>query len=221
MNGAEFLFAMTDKIIIFIKRLRYKGQKMNIKKETSRKKKALVLLAPGFEEIEAVTIVDILRRGEIEVTTAGLKKDLIVGSHNISIKADVYYKDVREEEFDILILPGGQPGSTNLKKDVLVLNWIKKRFSAGHALAAICAAPTVFQEAGIARGLKITSYPGEKPVFSESLYKTDSVVKDKNVISSRGVGTAIEFALALVAELNSPKIAAEIKAKILYPPMAQ
>ncbi len=179
-------------------------------------KKALVLLAPGFEEIEAVTIIDILRRGEIEVTTAGLEKDLILGSHNIYIKADVYYKDIREEEFDILILPGGQPGSTNLKKDALVLSWIKRRFSAGNGLAAICAAPTVFQEAGIARDLKITSYPGEKAAFSESVYKTDSVVKDKNVMTSRGVGTAIEFALELVSELNSPQAATEIREKILY-----
>ena len=180
-------------------------------------KKALVLLAPGFEEIEAITIIDILRRGEIEVTTAGLEKDLIQGSHDIYIKADVYYKDIQEEEFDFLILPGGLPGSTNLKKDALVLSWIQRRFSAGDALGAICAAPTVFQEAGITGGLKITSYPGEKAVFTESIYKTDSVVKDKNVMTSRGVGTAIEFALELVSELNNPEIAAEIREKILYP----
>ena len=179
-------------------------------------KKALVLLAPGFEEIEAVTIIDILRRGNVDVTTAGLEKELILGSHNIYMKADIYYKDIREEEFDILILPGGLPGSTNLKKDALVLSWIKRRFSAGNALAAICAAPTVFQEAGIARGLNITSYPSEESVFYESHYQKDSVVKDKNVITSRGVGTAIEFALQLVAELNSPKVAAEVREKILY-----
>ncbi len=181
-------------------------------------KKALVLLAPGFEEIEAVTIIDILRRGGIEVTTAGLEKDLIRGSHDIFIKADVYYNDIREEEFDILILPGGQPGSTNLKKDTRVLSWIKRRFEAGNALAAICAAPTVFQVAGISKGLKITSYPTEKPVFTESIYKTDSVVKDKNVMTSRGVGTAIAFALELVSELNSPQAAAEIREKILFHP---
>lgn len=179
-------------------------------------KKALLLLAPGFEEIEAVTLIDILRRGEIEVTTAGLEKDAIRGSHNILLTADVYYKNIQEEAFDILILPGGQPGSTNLKKDPLVLSWIKKRFNNGQTLAAICAAPTVFQEAGILRGLKITSYPGEKGAFSESIYKTDSVVKDKNVLTSRGVGTAIEFALELVAELNSPQAAADIKEKILF-----
>ncbi len=182
-------------------------------------KKALVLLASGFEEIEAVTIIDILRRGEVEVTTAGLEKDLILGSHDIYLKADVYYKDIREEDFDILILPGGLPGSTNLKKDPLVLSWIKKRFKAGNALAAICAAPTVFHEAGIARGLKITSYPSEASVFSESIYKTDSVVKDKNVMTSRGVGTAIEFALKLVAELNSSEAAAAVREKILYHPV--
>jgi len=179
-------------------------------------KKALVLLAPGFEEIEAVTIIDILRRGQVEVTVAGLEKGLIMGSHNISIQSDTYYKNVNEKEFDMLILPGGQPGSTHLKNDPLVLEWIRSRFSSGKKLAAICAAPTVFQAAGITKNLKITSYPSEESVFTDSKYQTDSVVKDGAVITSRGVGAAIEFALELVSELTSPEVAADIKEKILF-----
>lgn len=176
-------------------------------------KKALVLLAPGFEEIEAVTIIDILRRGQVEVTVAGLEKGLVTGSHNISIQPDTYYKNMDEKEFDMLILPGGQPGSTNLKNDPLVRKWIQSRFSKGKKLAAICAAPIVFQAAGITENLKITSYPGEAAVFNESNYETASEVKDGGVITSRGVGTAIEFALELVSELNSPEVASDIREK--------
>ena len=179
-------------------------------------KKALVLLAPGFEEIEAVTIIDILRRGQVDVTVAGLEKGLITGSHIISIQPDTHYKNVDEKEFDILILPGGQPGSTHLKNDPLVLEWIRSRFSSGKNLAAICAAPTVFYAAGITENMKITSYPSEASLFTKSRYQTDSVVKDGGVITSRGVGTVIEFALELVAELVGAEVAADIKEKILF-----
>lgn len=179
-------------------------------------KSALVLLAPGFEEIEAVTIIDVLRRGQIEVIVAGLERDLVTGSHNISIQTDAYYKNVDEKEFELLILPGGQPGSTHLKNDPLVLDWVRSRFSSSKKLAAICAAPTVFHAAGICKNLKITSYPSEEMVFNESIYLTDSVVKDGPVITSRGVGTAIDFALELVTELTGVEVAADIKEKILH-----
>lgn len=178
-------------------------------------KTALVLLAPGFEEIEAVTIIDLLRRGNVAVTVAGLEQGLIMGSHQIPIQADVYYKEVEAMDFDQLILPGGLPGSTNLKNDPQVISWIRERFNANKPLAAICAAPTVFQEAGITRDLKITSYPSEENVFKDSRYLNDAVVKDRAVTSSRGVGTAIEFALALVADLSGAEMADEVRKKIL------
>lgn len=179
-------------------------------------KKALVLLAPGFEEIEAVTIIDILRRAQIKVLVTGLERDLVKGSHHISIQPDAFYKDINAAEFDMLILPGGQPGSTNLKNNPNVLKWIQDGFNNQQALAAICAAPTVFHAAGITDQLKLTSYPSEEMVFDKSIYLTDTVVKDGSVITSRGVGTAIDFALALVEQLSGPQTAAEIKEKILY-----
>jgi len=179
-------------------------------------KSALVLLAPCFEEIEAVTIIDILRRGNVAVTVAGLERGLILGSHQIAIQSDVYYKEIDALDFDILILPGGQPGSTRLKNDPLVISWIQERFKANKPLAAICAAPTVFHEAGIAKDLKITSYPSEENVFKDSQYLNDAVVKDHNVTSSRGVGTAIHFALALVADLSGVDMASEVREKILF-----
>ncbi len=179
-------------------------------------KSALVLLAPGFEEIEAITIIDILRRASIPVTVAGLEYPLVTGSHSITIQPDVFYKEVDASAFDLLILPGGQPGSTNLKNDPLVLEWIQSRFRAGKALAAICAAPTVFHAAGITDHITVTSYPSEQNVFDTKRYSEQSVVKDHGVITSRGVGTAIPFALELVAELTGNKTAEEIKEKILW-----
>ncbi len=177
---------------------------------------ALVLLSSGFEEIEAVTIIDLLRRADIKVTVAGLQKDLVTGSHNINIKPDVYYKEVNHNSFDALILPGGQPGSANLKADAQVLNWIQERHLQGKMLAAICAAPTVFHAAGITKNLQLTSYPSEKEVFSDSHYSEETVVTDGAVITSRGVGTAIEFSLKLIEKLQGSAAAQTVAERILY-----
>ncbi len=179
-------------------------------------KSALVLLAPGFEEVEAVTIIDILRRAAVPVTVAGLEHEWVTGSHAITLRPDVFYKDVDASAFDILILPGGQPGSTNLKNNPLVLEWIQHRFRVGKKLAAICAAPTVFHAAGITDRITVTSYPSEQNVFTAGQYSEQDVVKDHDVITSRGVGTAIPFALELVAELAGRDVADSIKKKILY-----
>lgn len=177
---------------------------------------ALVLLAPGFEEIEAVTIIDLLRRARIKVTVAGLQKESVKGSHDIVLKPDVYYKEVNHRSFDVLILPGGQPGSSNLKADAQILNWIQERHLQGQRLAAICAAPTVFHAAGITKGLRLTSYPSEKEVFTDSRYVEENVVKDGGIITSRGVGTAIEFSLKLIEELQGADTAKDVAERILY-----
>ena len=177
---------------------------------------ALVLLAPGFEEIEAVTVIDLLRRAGVEVTAAGLEKELATGSHGIAIKPDVYYRDVNAMDFDVLILPGGQPGTDHLKSNPQVLEWVRKRFETRKPLAAICAAPTVFHQAGIAKDLRLTSYPSEKEVFTHSTYLEKNVVKDGLVVTSRGVGTAIEFSLALIEELAGEEKAKEVAERILF-----
>ena len=177
---------------------------------------ALVLLAEGFEEIEAVTIIDLLRRADIKVTTAGLEKEWVQGSHDIPIKADTLLDDINPEKFDTLILPGGQPGSTHLKNHPSVIKLVKERFYSHQPIAAICAAPTVFKAAGITDGLKITSYPSEAGVFTNSKYLEQNVVKDGSVITSRGVGTAIDFALELIAELKGISKAREVANRILY-----
>lgn len=177
---------------------------------------ALVILAPGFEEIEAVSIIDVLRRGEISVTVAGLENGPITGSHRITVVPDTFIDAVNHNEYDVLVLPGGQPGTNNLKANERLLEWIRKRFESGQRLAAICAAPTVFHAAGITKNLKLTSYPSEKAVFTDSVYLEEPVVKDGHVITSRGVGTALAFGLALVEELKGKKTAKTVAERILF-----
>lgn len=178
--------------------------------------KALVILAPGFEEIEAISIIDVLRRGAIDVTVAGLTDDLISGSHDITIVPDTVLDKVDHNVFDILVLPGGQPGTNNLKANERLLQWIRDRFKNRQKLAAICAAPTVLHKAGITDHLKLTSYPSEKEVFTNSDYLEKPVVKDGMVITSRGVGTALAFGLALIEELQGKEMAQTVAERILF-----
>ncbi len=178
--------------------------------------KALVLLAPGFEEIEAITIIDILRRGDVQVTVAGLESGPITGSHQITVTPDAHIADTSHHEYDILILPGGQPGTNNLKSNPTVLRWVRERFERGQMIGAICAAPTVLHAAGIAKGLRLTSYPSEKDVFKESIYLEEAVVRDRNVITSRGVGTAQHFGIALVEALQGKEKARDVAERILF-----
>ena len=176
----------------------------------------LVYLAPGFEEIEAVTIIDLLRRADIDVTVAGLEEGAVTGSHGISIQSDVYYENINPDEFDYMVLPGGQPGTNNLKKNLKVIDSLKKFYNENKLIGAICAAPTVLQEAGILNGKRVTSYPSEQNVFYTSIYQSSAVVKDDNIITSRGVGTAIDFALDLIGEIKGENVKQETAARILY-----
>lgn len=176
---------------------------------------ALVLLSPGFEEIEAVTIIDLLRRASIKVTVAGLEKEVVTGSHQIGIKPEVYYLDVDPLPFDVLILPGGQPGTNNMKNNTTILEWLRQRNRLHKLLAAICAAPTIFHAAGLTTNVRLTSYPTEAAVFQQSHYSEQRVVVDGNLITSRGVGTAIDFSLYLITRLRDEQTAREIARRIL------
>lgn len=178
--------------------------------------KVLVLLAPGFEEIEAVTIIDILRRAEIDVTIAGLEKNMVEGSHQISIKADTYYKSIEIDEYDFIILPGGQPGTNNLKLNQTIIEWLQKFKNEDKMIGAICAAPIVLKEANISQGIRLTSYPAEKNQFDEKFYSENKVVFDQNIITSRGVGTAIDFSLELVKLIMGKNTRDELAEKILW-----
>jgi 4-methyl-5(b-hydroxyethyl)-thiazole monophosphate biosynthesis len=179
--------------------------------------KVLVFLAAGFEEIEAVTIIDLLRRAAIDVTVAGLEKEKVTGSHGITILCDRFYQEVDAQDFDYLILPGGQPGTNNLKNDEHVIDIIRDFARNNKLIGAICAAPTILLKAGVLKNRTVTSYPSERDAFVASTYREENVVSDKNIITSRGVGTAIEFALDLIGLIKGAETKKETAGRILWP----
>jgi 4-methyl-5(b-hydroxyethyl)-thiazole monophosphate biosynthesis len=122
--------------------------------------KALVFLASGFEEIEALTVVDVLRRAGVEVTVAGLTPNVTEGKHGVKVVPDKSIDDVKVEDFDAVVAPGGNPGYKNLRKDPRVIDIVKKAFNSNKIVAAICAGPTVLSDAGILEGKACTIYPG-------------------------------------------------------------
>ncbi len=176
---------------------------------------ALVLLADGFEEIEAVTIIDVLRRGEIEVTTASLGGKQVTGSHQISLQADVLLDDVRVEDFDALVLPGG-PAAKTLREDPRAQATIKRSAQAGRLVAAVCAAPTALEAAGLLAGKRATAYPGS--LLPSARYVDEPVVEDGSIITSRGPGTTMAFALKIVERLVGAAAARTTAERLLFVP---
>ncbi|WP_295161903.1 DJ-1 family glyoxalase III [uncultured Brachyspira sp.] len=166
-------------------------------------KKVLVPLAEGVEEIEVITIIDVLRRADIEVVSASLNNDLEVkGSHNIVIKADTSLEKIINYDFDAIALAGGLGGMNNLKADIRVIEKIRSMYKEKKLVSAICASPIVLGEAGVIKG-KYTCYPSCETSIKEGEYsEKDIVVCDDNVITSKGPATAIFFALELVKYLN-------------------
>lgn len=173
------------------------------------------LLAEGFEELEAVAPVDLLRRAGVEVKTVAIGADrLVMGARGIPMMADLLPAEVQEEEMEMLILPGGYPGYENLGKDGWVCALLKRATEKKIPIAAICGAPSVLGNLGLLKGRKATCYPGmEETLGCEVL--NDAVVEDGPFITSRGAGTAVEFALALVARLVSREKAEELRRGIV------
>lgn len=166
-------------------------------------KKVLVPLAEGFEELEAITITDLLTRADISVVTAGLKEGPVKASRGATIVPDTSLEDVLNEEFDMIVLPGGQPGATNLEHDPRIHALLENMNRQEKYTAAICAAPKVLAEAGLLNGRRATSYPGTLSSENYPDIELDdaAVVVDGKVITSRGPGTAIDFALELIRHL--------------------
>jgi 4-methyl-5(b-hydroxyethyl)-thiazole monophosphate biosynthesis len=163
-------------------------------------KRVLVPLAPGFEDLEAVTIIDLLRRANIDVTVVGLGEGVVTGSRGTNILPDFSLDDVADLAFDMIVLPGGQPGADNLENDSRILNLLNQINRDGGYTAAICAAPKVLASAGLLENRSMTSYPGVLAGATiPGMENTgDAVVTDGPVVTSRGPGTAIPFSLELI-----------------------
>lgn len=176
-----------------------------------------IFIADGCEEIEALTAVDILRRADMEITTISINKTTsVTGSHNITFETDTVFENVNFDELDGVILPGGMPGTTNLGAHAGVVDTIQLFAEKGKLVSAICAAPSVLGEAGILKGKHATCHPGFEPKLTGAVTSEDSVVTDGNVITSRGMGTAIDFALAIVGYFKDQSVVDDVKLHLVY-----
>ena len=176
----------------------------------------LVPLAQGCEELEAVTIIDLLRRADIEVVTAGLDREPVRASRGVVLVPDTDLDSALERSYDMVVLPGGMPGAENLQQDARIRVLLQEMAADGRYIAAICAAPKVLAAAGLLEGRRATSFPGflDATTIAGLVYEETPVVKDGRLITSRGPGTAMDFALVLIEELAGPERRAEVESKL-------
>ena len=179
-------------------------------------KKAIVFLANGFEEMEALGTVDILRRGGIEVTTVSITTDpVVIGAHNVPVTADTTLNNALLNDADALILPGGMPGASNLNDSEAVKEALLGQYREGRIVAAICAAPMVLGGLGLLKGRKATCYPGFEPKLIGANVTGEAVEVSDNVITGKGPGLVMNFGLALVAAIKNDAVAEEVAAGLL------
>ena len=174
-----------------------------------------VILADGFEEVEAIAIVDVLRRADIDTVIAGLHDGVVVSARKVKVVPDTVIDTVKADDFDMIVLPGGQPGSDNLNADPRVKELVLAFTGKGKLAGAICAAPYVLANAGVLRGKHATAYPSYKDKLGGGVYEERSVVTDGNILTSRGAGTALTFGLAIVERLVGREKALKIKEAML------
>jgi len=181
--------------------------------------RVLVCFAKGVEEIEFIAVVDILRRADVDVVLASLDGKSVTGRSNITIKANAALPDVMNEDWDMVVLPGGLPNAHLLRDDANVKTVVGRLRDERKSIAAICAAPTALAAYGITGGMRVTSYPSCQQEMEQlqpsSVYVDDAVVEDDFLTTSRGPGTAIEFALRLVARLCGEDKSEEIRQSIV------
>ncbi|GHT65793.1 thiazole biosynthesis protein ThiJ [Bacteroidia bacterium] len=179
--------------------------------------KVFIFLAEGFEETEAVATTDVMLRGELDVTTVSVTgKSLVTGAHGIVVNADALFENTDFSKGDLLVLPGGMPGASNLNAHQGLKNLILQYAKEGKKLAAICAAPLVLGELDLLQGKKATAYPGFEPTLKGAEYVKADVVQDGNIITGRGPGFAIDFGLAIVEELLGKAKADEVAEGLLF-----
>lgn len=176
--------------------------------------KVLVPLAEGVEEMEAVIVIDTLRRAGFEVVSAGLKAGPLTASRGVRLLPDTTLDEVQALDFDVLVLPGGK-GVALLKNDVRVLAAVRAFHQAGRWVCAVCAAPLVLQAAGILGGRKVTCFPGSAAELTVTPRRTERVVVDGNLITSQGAGTSLEFALEIIRQVGSPALAEQVASSMV------
>jgi len=181
--------------------------------------RVLVPLAPGFEELEAVTVIDLLRRAGVEVVTAGLADGPVRASRGVVVVPDTTLDRVADDDFDMIVLPGGLPGADHLNADPRIHRILRRTAAAGGYAAAICAAPKVLADAGLLDGRKATGYPGvlDRLNLPRTELLQRAVVTDGRIVTSRGPGTAMDFALELIERLLGKTKRDEVEAPLVRP----
>ncbi len=178
-------------------------------------KPTAIFLAPGFEELEAVSVIDLLRRADIQVIVVGVSGKEITSAHNVTICTETTL-DKLTNDLDAIIFPGGMPGATNLAASQPILEIIRKADRDKTLIAAICASPAVvLHPIGILKGRRATCYPGFEKQMQSAVFSKEKVVRDGHIITSRGPGTAMEFALEIITYLRSPEAAQAVRQQAL------
>lgn len=179
--------------------------------------KVYVMLADGFEEIEALTVIDVLRRGGVETEMVAVKNDkIVVSARNIPVIADVTLDQIQLDRKDIILLPGGSKGVDGLGASESLINLLKEHQVQKGLLAAICAGPTLPGKLGFYEGIKATCYPGHEEDLHGAIISDQDVVVDKNFVTSRGPGTSLSFAYTLLEIIKGPEVSKKIRAAMLY-----
>ena len=178
-------------------------------------KTVLIPLAQGCEELAAVTIIDILRRAGVTVVSAGLDAQPVRGSRGTALLPDTTLDEALKHSFDLVALPGGQPGTNNLKADKRIIALVQRMAQQDKYVAAVCAAPSVLASAGLLDGKRATSFPGSLDSFPKVQQHHAAVVEDGKLITSRGPGTAMDFALTLLERLAGKSTRDEVEAGLV------
>jgi len=180
-------------------------------------KKVFIFLAEGFEETEAVAAMDIMLRGGLDVTSVSITGNLLVtGAHGITVKADALFEKADISSGDMLVLPGGMPGASNLNAHSGVKSALKQFAASGKKIAAICAAPLVLGGLDLLQGKRATAYPGYESTLKGATCMNSPSVKDGNIITGRGPGFSFQFGLAIVEELQGKAKADEVAEGLLF-----
>lgn len=179
--------------------------------------KIAVFFAPGYEEIEALTVVDLCRRAKIETEMVSVTdKKNVAGSHGINVEMDKQFEEVDFDSLDMIVLPGGMPGTKNLEAHSGLMEQLDRFYNEGRGVGAICAAPSIFGHRGYLKGRKACAYPGFEEHLQGADVSMNSVEISEHVITSRGMGCAIDFALAIVERYCGKEVADQLASGIIY-----